>query len=85
MVQEILHNIVTKDKNRYKLFQVLPMYNAHSHCSFKNLGKKVHYTWQNIVGCITNPKADSGVLIEIESAIYNNQDMQPPNCPSTYE
>ena len=34
--------IITKHKNRYKVFQALPMYNAHPYFSLKNLGKNVH-------------------------------------------
>ena len=30
----------SKTQERYKVFQVLPMYNVHSYFSFKNLGKK---------------------------------------------
>ena len=33
---------MTKYKNRYKVFQVPSMYNAHPYFSLKHLGKKVH-------------------------------------------
>ena len=39
MVQEILGN--KKHKNRYKVFQVLPLYNVYPYFPLKNLGKKV--------------------------------------------
>ena len=43
---------MTKHKNRYTVFQELPMYNAHPYFSLKNLGRKtVHYTRQNTVRC----------------------------------
>ena len=42
--------MITKHKNRYKVFQVLPMYNVHPYFSLKNLDKKsVPYTRQNMV------------------------------------
>ena len=35
-----MYQITTKHKNRYKVFQVSPLYNAHPYFSIKNLGKK---------------------------------------------
>ena len=50
MVQEILCNIITKHKNRYKVFQVLPIYNVHPYISPQKFGQKcVYYTRQNTV------------------------------------
>ena len=33
--------IITKHKNRYKVFQAVPMYNVHPYFLLKNLGKKM--------------------------------------------
>ena len=42
--------IITKHRNRYKVFQILLKYNAHPYFSLKNLGKKsVHYIQQNTI------------------------------------
>lgn len=40
---------------------------------------------ENYIYWITNPKAGSGVVIEIESAICNIQDMETTKCPSADE
>ena len=36
---------------------VLPMYNVHPYFSLKNVGKKVHYIWQDIKYNIGNGEA----------------------------
>ena len=36
-----MQQIIVKHKNRYEVFQVLLMYNAHPYLSLKNSGKKV--------------------------------------------
>ena len=41
--------IITKHKDRYKVFQALPMCNVHPYFSLQNLGKSAHYTQQNTV------------------------------------
>ena len=42
--RNIMQQITTKHKNRYKVFQVLPMYNAHPYFSLEYSGKKLHIT-----------------------------------------
>ena len=37
-----------KHKNRYEVFQVLPMYNVHPYFSLKNLGKNVRFICSKI-------------------------------------
>ena len=39
-----MEQIITKHKHRHKVFQALPMCNAHPYFSLKNLGNKVHIT-----------------------------------------
>ena len=48
-----MQQLITKHKNRHKVFQVLPMYNMHPYFSLKNLGKRsVPYMWQNMVNSL---------------------------------
>ena len=35
-----MSQIITKHNSRYKVYQVLPMYNVPSHFSLKNVGRK---------------------------------------------
>ena len=37
-----MKEIITKHKNKYKVFQLLPIYNVHLYFFLKNLGKKMH-------------------------------------------
>ena len=44
-----MSQIITKHKNRYKVFQILLMYNACPYFSLKNLGNKVHVIQHNMI------------------------------------
>ena len=41
-----MEQIITKQENRYKVFQAVPMYNAHPYFSLKNFGNSACYTQQ---------------------------------------
>ena len=46
-----MEQILTKHKNRYKVFQVLPMNNVHPYFSLKNLGENVRIIHNRIWNC----------------------------------
>ena len=44
-----MQQIITKHKNRYKVFRALPIHNTHPYFPPQKLSKSAHYTCQNMV------------------------------------
>ena len=54
--------MITKHKNRHKVFEVIPTYNEHPFCSLKNWGKKVHIVHSKIWYMLTKTKQEKPIL-----------------------